>query len=278
MQCPILIPGGLSELFAQATSSGYITKADRYGLMAALLAEQLDSDQRSAIDRMLHAVRRGRLKIADELSAVITEATNSLSTIILAGGQSSRMGRDKALIHIDGVPLLKKICQVGLACTSKVYVLTPWPERYEEILPSGCQGIREVTTPGMTESHGPLLGFCQGLIHVDTDWVLLLACDLPQLQVSVLQDWVLELPKVDKDAIAILPRNAKGWEPLCGFYRRNSLPLAIRFINQGGRSFQKWLTKYPVEELVVKDSQVLFNCNTPEDLKSLEKSKGKKTL
>ncbi|HBR72576.1 MAG TPA: molybdenum cofactor guanylyltransferase, partial [Cyanobacteria bacterium UBA11159] len=145
MQCPILLPGALSELFAQATSSGYITKADRYGLMAALLAEQLDSEQRSAIDRMLHAVRRGRLKIADELSVVATSGTNSLSVTILAGGLSSRMGRDKALLNIDGVPLLQKICQVGLVCTDKVYVLTPWPEKYQEILPNGCQAIEEVT-------------------------------------------------------------------------------------------------------------------------------------
>ncbi len=273
MQCPILLPGALSELFAQATSSGYITKADRYGLMAALLAEQLDSEQRSAIDRMLHAVRRGRLKIADELSVVATSGTNSLSVTILAGGLSSRMGRDKALLNIDGVPLLQKICQVGLVCTDKVYVLTPWPEKYQEILPNGCQAIEEVTVPGATQPHGPLLGFCQGLIHVDTEWVLVLACDLPRLEAKVVQGWVKQLAKVDKDAIALLPRNyQKGWEPLCGFYRRACLPLAIRFINQGGKSFQQWLAQYPVEELVVKDSQVLFNCNTPEEFKSLGKS------
>jgi hypothetical protein len=48
-----------------------MTKADRYGLMAALLNEELGSEERSVIDRLLRAVRRGRLTIADEVSAVV---------------------------------------------------------------------------------------------------------------------------------------------------------------------------------------------------------------
>jgi hypothetical protein len=71
MQFPILLPGAISDLFAQVTISGCITKADRYGLMAALLNEELDLEERNAIDRLLRAVCRGRLAIADEISAVV---------------------------------------------------------------------------------------------------------------------------------------------------------------------------------------------------------------
>lgn len=70
MQSPVLLPGALSTLFAQVTSSGCMTKADRYGLMAALLDEELGSEERTVIDRLLRAVCRGRLAIADDLSAV----------------------------------------------------------------------------------------------------------------------------------------------------------------------------------------------------------------
>lgn len=70
MQSPLLLPGALSDLFAQVSISGYITKADRYGLMAALLEENLDTEERSVIDRLLGAVRRGRLTIVDEVSAL----------------------------------------------------------------------------------------------------------------------------------------------------------------------------------------------------------------
>ncbi|MFB8787916.1 MAG: molybdenum cofactor guanylyltransferase [Potamolinea sp.] len=193
----------------------------------------------------------------------------SLSAIILAGGQSSRMGRDKALIPLEGVPLLQHICEVALHCASPVYVVTPCPEKYKHILPETCLIIQEFPLLGETESHGPLVGFAQGLTQVETDWVLLLACDLPQLQRHILQDWATELENVPPEAIALLSHQSKGWEPLCGFWRRQSLPLLTNFINQGGRSFQQFLAQHLVQELPVSDTQVFFNCNTPADLELL---------
>ena len=70
MQSPVLLPGALSDLFAQVSISGRVTQADRYGLMAAVLDEELDSEERSVIDRLLRAVCRGRIAIADEISAL----------------------------------------------------------------------------------------------------------------------------------------------------------------------------------------------------------------
>lgn len=191
------------------------------------------------------------------------------------------MGRDKALISLQGVPLLRRVCEVALNCATEVYVVTPWPERYQNILPNGCRVIQEVLLSEETEnrelpskhlSHGPLVGFAQGLAQVNTDWVLLLACDLPQLQVKVLQDWAKELEKTPQEAIALLPRDSKGWEPLCGFYRRQCLSFLTDYINAGGRSFQRWLSQHPVQELPVSDAQVFFNCNTPADLEQIYKS------
>lgn len=195
--------------------------------------------------------------------------TELLSAIILAGGQSSRMGQDKALISLQGVPLLRRVCQIALHCANEVYVVTPWPERYQDILPNACRLLQEVPLPGETRPHGPLVGFAQGLAQVKTDWVLLLACDLPQLQANVLQEWTTQLEKTDKNVMAVLPRHAKGWEPLCGFYRRQCLLMLTQFINEGGRSFQSWLAQHPVQELMIQDTQLLFNCNTPTDLERL---------
>jgi molybdenum cofactor guanylyltransferase len=227
--------------------------------------------------------------------------TISLSAIILAGGQSSRMGQDKALIAFQGVPLLQQVCEVALQCTPKVYVVTPWLERYQDILPDACFVIREVPLPGETQLHGPLVGFAQGLAQIETEWVLLLACDLPHLQVEVLQLWAEELENVSQDAICdspegrrqrrsqqrcalIAPRNAnaiaflakqpKGWEPLCGFYRRECLPKLTEYINSGGRSFQGWLSQNIVQELPVADPKIFFNCNTPADLEVFKETNG----
>ena len=63
-----LIPGALSDLYAQATSTGEITLADQYGLMAALLEESLTSEERASLNRLLHGIRRGRLKVVNEIS------------------------------------------------------------------------------------------------------------------------------------------------------------------------------------------------------------------
>lgn len=194
--------------------------------------------------------------------------TNDLTAIVLAGGMSSRMGQDKALIPIQGIPLLQLVCQIAESCADTVYVVTPWKERYQHLLPSKSQFIQEIP---LSESlpHGPLIGFAQGLAKVQTDWVLLLACDLPKLRVEVLQGWVAELKCVEEEAIAALVNHTKGWEPLCGFYRRQCLSSLTDYINQGGRSFQGWLKQNSVYSLSLPDSEMLFNCNTPQDLNSI---------
>lgn len=213
--------------------------------------------------------------------------TCSITSIVLAGGKSSRMGRDKALISIWGVPLIQHVCNAAKACAPEVYVVTPWPERYQDILPSNCFVVREVPSLGEAKPHGPLIGFAQGLSAVlsekkkdasenskipeeEEEWVLLLACDLPRLQGSVLQNWAGQLEHVSDGAIALLPRSAKGWEPLCGFYRSTCLPVLTEFINRGGRSFQQWLAQHTVQELPLSERELLFNCNTPADLAALE--------
>ena len=69
---------------------------------------------------------------------MILNSLPSLATIVLAGGQSTRMGQDKALILIDSVPLLRRVCEAGLQCSPEVYVVTAWPDRYQAIVPPEC--------------------------------------------------------------------------------------------------------------------------------------------
>ncbi|MEB3340939.1 hypothetical protein [Okeania sp.] len=65
-----LLPYALGDLFANANARGYITLADRYGLMAAIFDESLPEDEKRSIDRLLWAIRKGRIKITDEISAI----------------------------------------------------------------------------------------------------------------------------------------------------------------------------------------------------------------
>ncbi|PZV19264.1 MAG: molybdenum cofactor guanylyltransferase [Leptolyngbya sp.] len=194
----------------------------------------------------------------------------SLSVIILAGGQSSRMGRDKALIVVEGIPLLQRTCAIALHCSSQVFVVTSESRDYSEIVPDRCYVIEEKLLP---KPQGPLVGFTQGLVQIKTAWVLLLACDLPRLNQEILQRWMRQLSQVS-DAIALLPKGEKGWEPLCGFYRTECLSSLTQYRDQGGRSLQIWLAQVSVQTIQFSDDPdikrqeqaMLFNCNTPADL------------
>ncbi len=63
-----LLQSALGDLFAQANTTGCLTLADRYGLMAAILDESLSEEERRSIDRLLSAVCRGTIKVVDNLS------------------------------------------------------------------------------------------------------------------------------------------------------------------------------------------------------------------
>jgi molybdenum cofactor guanylyltransferase len=196
---------------------------------------------------------------------------DEITAIILAGGESSRMGQDKALLTIGEDTLLSRICLVARECANQVYVVTPWIERYQGILFPDCQLVKEQLVLN-ARSNTPLIGFAQGLRLVQTKWVLLLACDLPRLSSSQVKQWSQNLATVLPREIAFLSRSPKGWEPLCGFYRRDCLPLIEAYIQQGGTSFQSWLAEQPVQELSVSDRTCFFNCNTPTDWETIRPS------
>lgn len=208
--------------------------------------------------------------------------TPAISALILAGGQSSRMGRDKALIPIQGVPLIRRVYEAALPSCDAVYVISSWGDRYRSVLPESCKFIPEMvaghTTGTLPYTHGPLIAFSQGLSYLQersknrekSDWILLLACDLPNLQSAMIQGWCDRIDDCPDSTIALLPSyGTKGWHPLCGFYHDRCFPSLQRFIGEGGRSFQKWLGQEEVRSLPVDDPELLFNCNTPSDLKQL---------
>ncbi len=64
-----LLPGAVAAIFASSAETGTLTLADRYGLLAATLDEQLTEEEQRAINRLLVAVRRGHVRVVDQLSA-----------------------------------------------------------------------------------------------------------------------------------------------------------------------------------------------------------------
>lgn len=62
-----LLKSSLAEIYAQVSKTGKLTLSDRYGLMAALLQSSLSEEEQNSINRLLRGVRRGRLKVVDEM-------------------------------------------------------------------------------------------------------------------------------------------------------------------------------------------------------------------
>lgn len=211
-------------------------------------------------------------------------ATNpSLSAIILAGGHSRRMGQDKALLTTpSGQPLLARTAQIAQRLTAEVVIVTPWPERYRRIVPLTVRLLLEDQEVGAAS--GPLGGFAQGWRQVGSDWCLLLACDLPYLDISVLQrwwNWLLvqiehgyHVEPPDPWPVASLTPGIKGWEPLCGYYHRRCLPGLLGQLASGDRAFQPWLDTVPIAAYSAVPRSMLFNCNTPGDWQAVQQSDG----
>jgi molybdopterin-guanine dinucleotide biosynthesis protein A len=90
------------------------------------------------------------------------------------------------------------------------------------------------------------------------------------VDLQTISQYLISFIPISATTMAILPRSNQGWEPLCGFYRTACGAELTQFLNQGGRSFQQWLSQQSVAELPTSHRRFLFNCNTPEDWLRLE--------
>ncbi|WP_233258507.1 molybdenum cofactor guanylyltransferase [[Phormidium] sp. ETS-05] len=211
-----------------------------------------------------------------------------IKALVLAGGESSRMGTDKALILWNGEPMLALVCRSAWGCCEDVSVLTPWPDRYRKTVESRLLAPTPNSNPNSDEKirwleesrsgRGPLFALAEGWQQIlmlaflqgeDAEWLLLLGCDLPLLQPEILRRWASQLPNLPNHILALVPQREGRWEPLCGFYRRPALEHLKEFIAAGGRpSLQKWLALLPVQPLILAETEarMLLNCNRPSDL------------
>ena len=179
----------------------------------------------------------------------------------MAGGESSRMGRDKALLKLGGAPQVVRTARlVESVVAPPVIVGEAGP--YREL------GLRVIADdwPGA----GPLGGIATALRASEAPWNLIVACDLPHLT----RAWLAYLVEraLATQADAVLPMSTGGVEPLCAMYHKRCEP-AIRAALEGGtRKVTDGLKELLVEmigplEWKSFDSEGLLfkNMNAPED-------------
>ncbi len=190
---------------------------------------------------------------------------NAVPIFILLGGKSQRMGTDKALLNLGEQTILERTLDLVTALSDEVYLLTPWRDCYQPYLSTT---VRWLDDPAQ---QGGLVALNQGLKILKLQgWVLLLACDLPKLDQGQLEQWIQQLDEIPTRYTAALVNQGQFYEPCCGFYRDTAQTSLQEFIDQGGRSFQKWLATVLVFPLAIANPAMLFNCNTPADFATLK--------
>lgn len=191
-----------------------------------------------------------------------------ITLAIQTGGQSHRMGEDKALKLFLGRPLIQRVVERLTPIADEILLTTNHPERY------GFLGIRLV--PDLIPGLGPLGGLYTALTSASYPTVAVVACDMPFASAALLEQAAKTL--VEQDADIVIPRTVKGLEPLHAIYRRSTcLPVVLSAIKSGQLKVIDWFAlvrvrEQPPEEVIKVDPSGLtfWNINTPEEFNEAE--------
>ena len=176
------------------------------------------------------------------------------SGFVLAGGASSRMGRDKALLPYRGTTLVEHVAKAVLEAAGNVAIVGE-PERY------GVLGYP--VYPDKLPGCGPLGGVYTALSVSATDWNLVVACDMPGVTAEALRVLLDRPARSDRNCIAALS-SAGEPEPLCAVYHRQCLSVLERAIRDKQFKMRDLVRKLDLETRAV-DTAALVNVNTPRE-------------
>ena len=193
-----------------------------------------------------------------------SETTHPLCGLVLAGGRSTRMGSDKAaLLHPDGRALARRCCDLLLEAGCESVVLSL---RHDQELPPGFEDHSEVIIARDPEggSEGPLAGMLASMrMRPEADW-LVLACDLPRLDVDTLVH-LISSRKPEEKFLSYRSEFDGLPEPLCALYTSDALPIIEEARANDLRCPRKVLIRNECRLLEPITPRALENANTPED-------------
>jgi molybdopterin-guanine dinucleotide biosynthesis protein A len=188
-----------------------------------------------------------------------------ICAVILAGGQSRRMGFNKALLDFGGRPLIQVLAERVLPITNQIVISS-----------NDCSCYKFLNFPVIPDHYqgqGPLAGLHAAMLSNVRSLYIVLACDLPNLQAPLLRNLVSFVQGFD----AAIPRTNDGLaHPLCAVYRRTCLPAITNALQHGAN---KVIETFLDDTLSIRwigpreghfREADLANINTPEDLQNLK--------
>jgi molybdopterin-guanine dinucleotide biosynthesis protein A len=188
----------------------------------------------------------------------------STTGIILAGGESSRMGSDKGLQLLCGKPLISYTIQVLSELCSTIIISTS-SDVYQSF---GYKTVAD-DIPGI----GPMGGIYSALRQSKTDANLVLSCDLPFVSKELLS-FILE--NASGFQVAVPWQGNRHYEPLCGFYNLSVLSQMGAYIQKGNYKLPDLFEDISINRLNINMSmdfyspELFFNVNSKHDLLTAE--------
>jgi molybdopterin-guanine dinucleotide biosynthesis protein A len=183
---------------------------------------------------------------------------------VLAGGESRRMGRDKAFLEVGGQRIIDRTLAVLGRLFTKLLIVTNSPADYAYL------GVRMVCD--LLPGRGALGGLYTALFFCTTPRAFVVACDMPLLKAEVIGHLVAQPGKWD----VVVPQMGDHVEPLHAVYSRKCLPHIEDLLERGGRKVTDFyprvrVRRVPEEEIRTLDPWLLSfrNVNTPQEVEAI---------
>jgi molybdopterin-guanine dinucleotide biosynthesis protein A len=193
----------------------------------------------------------------------VVQSSVGVSAAILAGGRARRLGgADKASLPIGDARIIDRQLAALSAVADDIRIVANDSGRYAGL------GLRVIGDA--VADRGPLGGLYSALLDAAHDRVVVLACDLPFVTAALLERLVAESGTV-QEIDAVVPRSARGLEPLCALYRKRCAGPVLARLDRGELAVAGLLADLRVRELGPEalapyDNGSLFeNVNTPHD-------------
>lgn len=199
-------------------------------------------------------------------------AGNKFGTaVILAGGKSSRMGFNKEFLELNGESLIKRNIAILKNIFNEVIVVTNNPEYYSE--------LDVVTIQDIYFQRGPLSGIHAALKRASSEYIYLLACDMPNLDGSFIL-YLMDTVNATGAEI-VIGKAGEKLEPFNGFYSKSILARVEKLLEQEKLAIKALISESRAEFIDIQSTElereIFLNLNTQQDLKHYIKSEKEKS-
>jgi molybdopterin-guanine dinucleotide biosynthesis protein A len=198
-----------------------------------------------------------RIKLVNRKWTLLERAT----AIIMAGGSSQRMGTDKSMLEIDGIPIIERTCQRLAGCFEQILISTNEADKFTLL------GFEVV--PDKMPEQGPLMGIASALEVSANELNFVIACDIPQIELRDVRRILSEADNCDADIIVPVTNDGK-YEPLFAVYRRSALKAINKVLSSGWRKISDVFDLCKVKK--VELGLNLVNLNTVAEYEEFQKN------